>query len=114
MNMPPAVGDFKTYFVRDFNFAPSGDANNLDFITDTDITRAINEGLINFNQELFGDNATTIFMYLAAYTLVVNLQNSAKGISMRFYGLHLQQQYRQSYIPNHGIQELSICGRPPF
>lgn len=82
MNIPPTVSEFKTYFARDFNYAPSGDLNNLDYITDSDIEKAFTEALANFNESLFGgDSAATIFMYLAAYTLVVNLQNSAKGLA---------------------------------
>ena len=46
----PNAGDFKTYFVRDFNYAPVNDAGNLDYITDNDIARAINEALINNSQ----------------------------------------------------------------
>jgi len=78
----PSVSDFKAYFVRDFNFAPADDQTNVNtYVVDADVTRAINEAQINFNDGLFGDNATMIFMYLVAYTLVVNIQNSAKGIS---------------------------------
>jgi hypothetical protein len=78
---PPSVSDFKTYFVRDFNFAPENDQNVDKYIVDADIIRAITESQASFNETLFGDNATIIFMYLVAYTLVVNIQNSSKGIS---------------------------------
>src|SRR3990167_7543882 len=80
---PPSVSDFKNFFERDFNFAPLSDPNNLDFITNADITRAINESQINFNISLFGNDSqvTNVFMYLAAFHLVGNIQNSTKGIS---------------------------------
>jgi hypothetical protein len=77
---PPTVSDFKTYFTRDFNFAPITDAGNLDYVIDADITRAITEAQLNFNEDLFSD-VNTVFMYLAAFHLVANFQNSAKGIS---------------------------------
>ena len=81
MVYPCTVSDFKSYFARDFNFAPADDQGNIDqYIVDADITKAITESVLNFNDGLFNDPAT-IFMYLVAYTLVVNLQNSSKGIS---------------------------------
>ena len=80
---PPAVSDFKSYFARDFNFAPADDQNNIDqYIVDADITRAIAEASINFNDGLFESSTLgQIFVYLVAFHLVSNLQNSAKGIS---------------------------------
>ena len=80
---PPTVSDFKSFFQRDFNYAPSTDPNNLDYIIDGDITKAINEGEINFNTSLYGTDAqvTNVFMYLAAFFLVFNIQNSMKGIT---------------------------------
>ena len=79
----PTLSDFKSFFARDFNFAPTNDPNNLDYVIDADITRAINEGLLNFNTGLYGtdDQVTNVFMYLVAYQLVRNLQNSTKGLS---------------------------------
>lgn len=79
----PTVTEFKSFFVRDFNFAPASDPDNTDYVMNSDITKAINEGLINFNAGLFGtdDQVTNVFMYLAAFCLVRNIQNSAKGLS---------------------------------
>lgn len=79
----PSVTTFKTFFARDFNFAPVGDPDNLDYITDTDINRAISEAEINFNPGLYAklEYATNVFMYLAAFFLVFNIQNSSKGIN---------------------------------
>lgn len=79
----PTVAEFKSFFARDFNFAPATNPNDLDFIIDADITRAYNEALINFNISLYGSeaNITNVFMYLAAFCLVRNLQNSAKGLT---------------------------------
>ena len=83
--MPPypcTISDFKTYFARDFNFAPADDQGNIDqYIVDADITKAIAEAQVNFNDSLFSDNLGIIFIYLVAFHLVANLQNSSKGIS---------------------------------
>lgn len=76
----PTVSEFKAFFVRDFPYAPEDDAGNLDYVIDADIERAISEGQIPFNYDLFGDNATSVFMYLAAHFLAVNLQNAQKGL----------------------------------
>lgn len=80
---PPTVTQFKTQFERDFNFAPESDPDNLEKITDKDINRAILESQVHFNSDLFGETETidVIFMYLVAFNLVVNIQNSTKGLS---------------------------------
>ena len=81
MVYPCSVSDFQTFFARDFNFAPANDDSNIDqYICTADITRAITEANIHFNDTLFSDPAT-VFVYLVAFHLVSNLQNSAKGIS---------------------------------
>lgn len=79
----PSTSDFKAFFARDFYFAQDNDPNNLDFITNADITRAINEAQINFNSALFGTDAqvTNAFEYLAAFCLVRNIQLSTKGLA---------------------------------
>ncbi len=79
----PTAAEFKTFFARDFNYAPSNDPNNLNYVTDADINKAIGEAFIDFNSGLFGNGAaaTTIFMYLAAFFLVGSFQLSSKGIA---------------------------------
>jgi len=77
----PTVAIFKTQFYRDFPYAPDSDSSNLDYVIDLDITNAINEAFTNFNYSLFGDQAVTIFLYLAAHTLVTNIRNSSMGLS---------------------------------
>ena len=77
----PVASDFKALFNRDFPYAPEKDPDNLDFITDADITRAINDAVLDFNNCIFGDSATTVFLYLAAYHLVQNIQASMKGLA---------------------------------
>jgi hypothetical protein len=76
----PTVSEFKAFFIRDFPYAPEAEPDNLSYVVNNDISRAITEGQIPFNSDLFGDNATSIFMYLAAHFLAVNLQNAQKGI----------------------------------
>lgn len=81
--LAPSVSDFKTFFARDFNFATDHDEpQNDEYVLDGDITKAIAEAELNFNAQ-YGTDAqvTNVFMYLAAFCLVVNLQNSAKGIA---------------------------------
>lgn len=80
--VPPTIAEFKAKFNRDFNYAPSTDPNNLDYITDNDIQNGMNEAMVNFTDLYDGGSKTTIvFLYLAAFYMVWNLQNSAKGIS---------------------------------
>lgn len=77
----PTIEEFKAKFKRDFPYAPENDADNLDFITDDDIQAAIDEASLEFNSSIFGDSSTTIFLYLAAYHLVQNIQTSTRGLS---------------------------------
>jgi len=82
----PSTSDFKAYFTRDFAFGNSdeiGEPDNENYVLDNDITKAINEASVNFNDSLYGEDAqvTAVFMYLVAFYLVLDLQNSAKGIS---------------------------------
>lgn len=81
--IPPTIDEFKTRFDRDFPYAPDKDPDNIKFVRDTDIQRAIDEGQQSFNSGLFGDQAsiTTIFLYLAAHTLVVSIRNSGMGLA---------------------------------
>jgi hypothetical protein len=78
---PPVPADFKSYFQRDFPYAPEHDANNPKYITNVDIDKAIAEALFNFNSGLVGGTqATMMFMYLAAHYLVTNIRMSSKGL----------------------------------
>lgn len=77
----PTVADFKAQFVRDFPYAPAGDATNADYVMDADIALALTQANLSFNDNLFGDVASSVFLYLAAFYLVENLKNAAKGIA---------------------------------
>lgn len=78
----PTVQAFKDQFFRDFNYAPANSPNDLKFITDRDITKAYGQARLNFNPGLFGtnDDTTLVFLWLAAFYLVYDLQTSAQGI----------------------------------
>lgn len=81
---PPTYTDFQTFFNRDFPYAPPNTpATDLNFVQPADINKAIAEAEINFSPGMFDNNgqSTTVFMYLAAFYLVENLKNSAKGLA---------------------------------
>ncbi len=77
----PTVEEFKAQFFRDFPYAPDTDPDNTDYVTDQDITNAINEAIINFSCSLFGASTTYIFLYLAAHVMVSNIRNSSMGLN---------------------------------
>lgn len=78
----PNVSVFKAYFNRDFNYAPTSDSDNLKFITDADITKAYAQAFANFNDSLFDDDSVEmVFLYLSAFYLVFDIQNSSQGLS---------------------------------
>ena len=53
---PLTVEEFKAYFDRDFPFLPVEDVENqLDYVRDKDIARAMDEANLNFNDGLFSD-----------------------------------------------------------
>jgi hypothetical protein len=73
----PNVSDFKAYFVRDFQY---GDGVNL--VSDSDITKAFTDTVINFNQDLFSDQASfnVGFLNLAAHFMVMSIRASSQGL----------------------------------
>jgi len=81
------VDDFKDHFVRDFQYAiQSGETESIyscqkDYVMDSDITKAFSEADANFNESLFGTDASLkmTFLYLAAHYLVLDLQASEQG-----------------------------------
>lgn len=58
------------------------------YIQDSDIERAFTEAKVNFNPNLFTDDATAImvFLYLAAHYLVIDLNNAMNPMAMGFMG----------------------------
>lgn len=80
----PSITQFKSQFFRDFPYAPTQDNTNQNYVIDQDITQGITEASANFNPDLgFPDLATAqlVFLYLAAYYLVFNIQNAQKGLA---------------------------------
>jgi len=70
---------FKEFFVKDFVYGTGQDQ-----VSDNDITRAISEAKMNFNESLFDtdDEKKIIFLYLTAYYLVVDINNiNTQGVS---------------------------------
>lgn len=81
--VPPTATEFKAFFNRDFNYAPASDATNDKYVTDVDIDKAITEADINFSPGMFKNfsQSKVVCLYLAAFFLVVNIQNSQRGLS---------------------------------
>lgn len=82
------VSDFKSHFVRDFDYAiPLGMTGSpyecqKSYVMDADITKAFSEAAINFNEGLFGDDDSLriTFLYLAAHYLCIDLQAANQGL----------------------------------
>lgn len=85
--VPPTIAQFKAQFLRDFPYAPGELANDTTdatlrkYIINQDIQNAINDAVVDFNEDLFSVNATQIFYYLAAHYLVDNIRNSSMGLN---------------------------------
>ena len=77
----PTIGEFKTYFDRDF---PYGVTN--EFVKDSDISKGLDLAFVNFNIELFANQQsfTIGYLLLSAHYLVTNLRASSQGISGQF------------------------------
>lgn len=118
----PSVADFKAFFTRDFSYAPANDASNDDFVMDADITKAITEAKIHFNQALgFGsdDGLTVAALHLTAFFLVQTLQLSAKGVgaaakfpinSQSVGGVSLGYEIPEAYKQDPFINQLAQNG----
>lgn len=81
---PPTASAFKSFFNRDFNYAPIDAPNDLEYICDNDINKAIAQAQVNFSPGMFdvtSGQTTTVFMYKAAYSLVENIRNSERGLA---------------------------------
>lgn len=102
----PTVAEFKSYFSRDFQYAPASDPLNLGYVIDADVSKAIAEAQFNFNSGLGGLDAqvTVMFMYLSAHYLVTNIKNSSKGLSSQGAGI-LQSVNVGSVSTNYAIPE---------
>lgn len=74
----PTVDDFKANFTRDFPYGAG-----IDYVQDNDISKALVEAGINFNQSLFSTQETFSlgYLYLTAHFLVMDLRAASQGIS---------------------------------
>lgn len=72
MSFQITINDFKTFFVKDFVYG-----NEDGQVSDADITRAMMEANMNFNEDMFDTNEDKklILLYLTAYYLVVDMNN---------------------------------------
>lgn len=76
------VEQFKTYFSREFPYAPANDPTNTEYITDADITRAFGQAKVNFPIYLFDKEYGTIaFLYLVAHYLCKDMAMAQSGIN---------------------------------
>lgn len=90
------VEEFKYFFKRDFPFQPqqtdccncNNNSSEFDYIQDYDIEKAFIEARINFNYNLFQDidTAKTVFFYLAAHYLVIDLNNASNPLALGVMG----------------------------
>ncbi|NCX93985.1 MAG: DUF4054 domain-containing protein [Gammaproteobacteria bacterium] len=81
------LDDFKSWFVRDFQYAtPIGETEPVldcpkDFVTDNDIRKSYSEAKMLFNPSLFStdEEFKMCFLYLSAHYLSYDLQAAAQG-----------------------------------
>lgn len=78
----PTIGDFKSFFVRDFPYGTDPSTS----ILDQDIANAYIETNVNMPQNLWADQAAYNLGYLllSAHFLVTNIQASSQGIAGQF------------------------------
>ena len=82
------ITQFKSFFPRDFPYAPvqvanTSTVNPLDYVLDSDITKAFSEAQSIFNQGLLLDNnsITIAYLYLSAHFLSLDLRQAQEGIN---------------------------------
>ena len=70
---PITIEEFKTFFAKDFDYG-----DEIDQVSDIDITKAMTEASMNFNEKLFEsiEEKKLVFSYLTAYYLVVDINNA--------------------------------------
>jgi hypothetical protein len=91
MTYPITVSEFKTFFAKDFDYGTEPDQ-----VSDSEITRAMTEASMNFNEALFDtdDEKKLIFSYLTAYYLVIDINNANTQGASNNGGLVTYQQVR--------------------
>lgn len=115
----------KAYFTGDIvydgvNFYSSLINNNLELLTNTDawelvnvsvdsylsnkdIQKAIDEAKLLFPADLFGEDYKIPFLYLTAYYLVTDIQNSTAGLSSNAYQSFVSSKSVGSVSESYGI-----------
>lgn len=80
--------------------------NVLNYVSDSDITRAFSEAKINFNPSLFPDDETAllVFYYLTAHYLVIDKNNALNPFGLGFMGL-TQSKSVGSVSESYGIPQ---------
>lgn len=110
MAFPPAVADFKAYFVREFIY---GDGN--DTVRDSDITRALNEAQDGsvFPNSVWDSVAqqTTANLYLTAHLLWENI-NMAGGLSAIPRGRGVRD-YGEGIVVSKAVGQASVNYQAP-
>ena len=78
--VPPTVADFKARFRRDFPF--TGDQTDLTKVDDQDVTLALGQALINWNDGMWETQAvySEANLLLSAHFLCQNLLASSQGV----------------------------------
>lgn len=80
-----------------------------DYISDSDILRAFAEARVNFNANLFADDATAImvFCYLAAHYLVIDLNNAQNPLALGSMGF-IQSKSVGSVSISYGVPQWAL------
>lgn len=88
----PTVADFKTRFDRDFRYSVpltgpgTGDATDINFVRDVDITRGFTSALVNWASGLWPTQAifSEMFLLLSAHEMCDNLLSSTQGLNGQY------------------------------
>lgn len=78
----PTVADFKTRFYRDFPYGTDPEVA----ILDQDIAVAFQDTNLNFETNMWPDQATytNAYLFMSAHYLVMNIRSSSQGINGQF------------------------------
>lgn len=83
------VADFKGYFTRDFPYLPPNvtpqTEGYLNYVLDSDITKAFGQAQILFNTALFDDDPSEEigYLFLTAHYLCVDLRIAQQGVQSK-------------------------------
>ena len=110
MTAPSGVNaaDFKAVFTRDFTYGAG-----LDTVRDADITRAISDAGLLFNNHIWPSVAiaTSAFLYAVAHCLTINIQ--AAGGLVPIAGTAGAENRANGVTLNKSVGQVSITYAPP-